>query len=56
MVGDWPEYDIIGAQAAGMRGVWKTNGRPRSGPAGFAPDGVITQLAELPALIQSWSQ
>lgn len=56
MVGDWPEYDIIGAQAAGMGGIWKTNGRPRPGPSGFAPDGVIAQLAELPALIQSWSQ
>ena len=55
MVGDWPEYDVIGAQAAGMRGIWKTNGSPRPEPPGFAPDAVIEQLAELPALLERWS-
>ncbi len=56
MVGDWPEYDIIGAQESGMLGVWKTNGRPRPQPPGFVPDAVIEQLAEIPPLLDRWAQ
>lgn len=55
MVGDWPEYDIVGAQDAGMRGIWKTNGRPRPAPPGFAPDGVIAQLEEILPLLRAWA-
>lgn len=56
MVGDWPEYDIIGALNAGMRAVWKTNGRPRPEPVGFAPSARVASLAELPPLIERWRQ
>ncbi len=54
MVGDWPEFDIVGAQDAGLRAIWKTNGRPKPEPPGFAPDARISTLAELPAIIEGW--
>jgi putative hydrolase of the HAD superfamily len=51
-VGDMPEHDIVGAQAAGMRGIYK---RSASGiPDGVRPDATITHLAELPDLIDGW--
>lgn len=59
MVGDTASFDIVGAHRAGIRGVliqdrWETPPAPH---AVFAenelePDAVITQLAELPALIE----
>jgi HAD superfamily hydrolase (TIGR01549 family) len=54
MVGDRPIDDVWGSQQLGMRGVW----RPHSGspPIGdVVPDAVIEQLAELPALISTFS-
>jgi putative hydrolase of the HAD superfamily len=51
-VGDMPEHDIVGAQQVGMYGVYKRKARPM--PSGVRPDGVITHLAELPALIERW--
>lgn len=54
MVGDWPEYDILGAQTTGMRGIWKTNGRPRPEPPGFSPDARVATLNEIPAILESW--
>jgi len=51
-VGDMPEHDIVGAQRAGMRGIYKHNDRPL--PQGVHPDATITHLGELPALIDRW--
>jgi putative hydrolase of the HAD superfamily len=55
MVGDWPEFDIDGALNAGMRGIWKTSGRPRPEPPWFTPTARIEHLAELPPLLRSWA-
>lgn len=48
-VGDALEIDVLGAQRAGLHGVWiSTNGQS----AGHVqPDGVIHRLAELPAVL-----
>lgn len=51
-VGDDPESDIAGAAAAGLTAVWYDWER-RAYPAGIArPAHTITDLAELPALLQ----
>ncbi len=53
-VGDRPWDDIHGAKSAGMRAVLI----PHSEVPGFdpvVPDAVISDLSELPALIESWS-
>jgi HAD superfamily hydrolase (TIGR01509 family) len=48
-VGDMPAYDILGAQRAGIRSVYKRNvGSPLDG---VEPDAEIDALAELPGLI-----
>ena len=52
-VGDHPDDDIRGAQAAGLRAVWvNPQGRPWAGAR--QPDGQIASLAELPALLARW--
>jgi putative hydrolase of the HAD superfamily len=51
-VGDQPEYDVLGAQQVGMRGVYKHNGRARD--TDVRPDAAIAHLSELPALIEHW--
>jgi FMN phosphatase YigB (HAD superfamily) len=56
MVGDWPEFDIVGALNAGMPAVWKTNGRPRAEPPGFRPTARIDHLAELPGILEDWNR
>jgi putative hydrolase of the HAD superfamily len=50
-VGDMPAYDIVGAQRAGVRAVYKRN---RGSPPldGVVPDAEIDRLAELPGLIR----
>ncbi|MFI7275441.1 HAD family hydrolase [Streptomyces sp. NPDC049879] len=50
-VGDHPDTDAGGADAAGLRGIWLD--RPGLGrvPAGRAPARRITDLADLPALL-----
>jgi len=53
-VGDQPEYDVLGAQRVGLRGVYKHNGRARA--TDVCPDATIAQLSELPALIEQWSK
>ena len=51
-VGDSPEIDVLGAQQAGLRGVWiSTNGRSAGD---VKPDAVIHHLAELPAVLDQW--
>jgi putative hydrolase of the HAD superfamily len=52
MVGDHLEWDIAGAQAVGMAGVWfNPNDAPL--PANPLPDHVITDLGQLPDLLQN---
>jgi HAD superfamily hydrolase (TIGR01509 family) len=49
-VGDSPDHDVVGAQAAGLRAVWLNRaGRPR--PDGLRPDAEIRSLRELPAVV-----
>jgi len=47
-VGDHPETDILGAQNAGMRAIWKRD--DYWGPCPFA-DALIDELDELPAIL-----
>lgn len=50
MVGDSPERDIAGAQAAGIRAVWVN--REGAVPKGVQPDATITSLSPLPEVIE----
>ncbi len=52
-IGDHPSDDIGGAQRAGMRAIWFN---PTGGPwqDDGHPDAIIGNLAELPALLDSW--
>jgi len=50
--GDMPAYDIVGAQRAGLRTIYKRN--PGSPLDGVVPDAEIDNLAELPALMEEW--
>jgi putative hydrolase of the HAD superfamily len=54
-IGDAPEIDVLGAQAAGMRGVW-FNPAGKPAPQGIAPDATIATYAELPSLLAGWSE
>lgn len=49
-VGDSPEHDIAGAQAAGLMTVW-VNRRERAWPEAPRPDFEIHDLRELPAVL-----
>ena len=53
MIGDRQIDDVSGAQAVGMRAIWRRNesGFPTSD---VAPDAVVDALAELPALLRTW--
>lgn len=51
-VGDMLEHDIVGAQRAGMCGIYKRNNGSR--PGAVHPDAEIGHLAELPALVAGW--
>ena len=53
LVGDLPHVDVLGAQSAGMRGVW-FNRKGQPAPDGIVPDATIRSLAELPGLVRSW--
>jgi putative hydrolase of the HAD superfamily len=53
-VGDQPEYDVLGAQGVGMRGVYKHNGRAQA--TDVCPDAAIAHLSELLALIDLWNK
>lgn len=55
MVGDRTIDDISGALGVGMRAVWKYNNSPWPKPAHITPTATITNLTELPALLQQWS-
>lgn len=51
-VGDTPEHDLVGAQAVGMKTVYKRN--TSFALDGVHPDAEITHLAELLELIERW--
>jgi len=53
-VGDFVPHDIAGAQAVGMKGVHIMTGEFRHD--GVEPDGRISILTELPALIAQWEE
>lgn len=53
-VGDDPANDVVGAQRAGLRAVhFRSSGR-FARPADVRPDAAISDLAELPPLLQQW--
>jgi len=48
MVGDNLEWDVAGAQAVGIRGIWlDKNGRGLPAGAGVVPDAIVRSIAEL---------
>jgi putative hydrolase of the HAD superfamily len=52
MVGDNLDWDVRGAQACGIRAAWHNLYRKTIAPgSGFAPDAIIHDISELPALI-----
>jgi putative hydrolase of the HAD superfamily len=52
MVGDNLVWDVAGAQACGIAGVWHNLYGKRNGPeSGILPDAVISDIGELPALL-----
>jgi FMN phosphatase YigB (HAD superfamily) len=59
-VGDILDADVLGAQKAGMRGVWVDRGpvnpwtNNEQSRTYIVPDATILQLAELPDLLASW--
>src|SRR5579884_906195 len=54
MVGDRMIDDIGGALGAGMAAIWIENDRPWPQPAHIVPTASIKELAELPALLDTW--
>ena len=53
MVGDDPICDVQGAQAVGLRAVWRRTAHHRL-PAGVRPDAVLERLDQLPAAVGPW--
>ncbi len=53
-VGDNPEHDIVGAQQAGLRAVYRRN--DSFAPERVCPDATVGSLAELPELIKRWNE
>jgi putative hydrolase of the HAD superfamily len=52
MVGDFPELDVLGAQQAGMTGIWfNPEGKPPH--ASIVPDATVRSFAELPAILEA---
>ncbi len=50
-VGDTPEHDIVGAARVGMRTAWISGGKGAWPEAMPAPDFVIADLCDLPAIV-----
>ncbi len=53
-VGDDPEADVVGAQAAGLLAVLRRGRRASFGLSRIVPDEVIDSLEELPAILDGW--
>jgi HAD superfamily hydrolase (TIGR01458 family) len=57
MVGDDPELDVGGAQAAGLRGILVETGRYQPGAESpFRPDLVLESVAQLPEALDIWGR
>jgi FMN phosphatase YigB (HAD superfamily) len=52
MVGDSITNDVIAAQRVGWAGIWLNRDR-RDPPAGVRPDAILTDLYDLPALMDA---
>jgi len=48
------EWDVAGAQQAGLRAAWVARGKPATGALGEEPDLVVDELADLPAALEAW--
>lgn len=55
MVGDRLVDDVSGALGVGMRGIWKKTQYPWPEPPEIKPSAIITNLAEIPPLLESWT-
>jgi putative hydrolase of the HAD superfamily len=55
-VGDSPEFDIAGAQAAGLRNVWVNRGGRAWDPSCPAPTREIRNLRDLPRIVGDWRE
>lgn len=53
-VGDDPDADVVGAQAAGIKAVWRETRRRPILLDGLVPDGRLRSLEELPTLLDAW--
>ena len=53
-IGDGLETDVAGALGAGMRAIW-FNPEGREPEDGIVPDATISSYAELPPLLENWS-
>jgi len=53
MVGDEPELDVRGAQALGIRSVWRRIGAAEL-PPDVIPEATVATLAELPSVVRPW--
>jgi FMN phosphatase YigB (HAD superfamily) len=53
MVGDDPELDVRGAQAVGIRAIWRRTGLSEL-PAGLVPDAIVSTLGDLPGIVRPW--
>ena len=53
MIGDRLIDDVSGALAAGMRAIWKNTTNPWPSPEHIVPTATITELSELPSLLDS---
>jgi putative hydrolase of the HAD superfamily len=56
MVGDRFDRDVVGAQEAGLRAVWFNVRAENIPPQAVAPEGTVTDIEQLAALLRSWSE
>ncbi len=53
MIGDRPDRDVAGAQAMGLRAIWRRTSR-YGGPCDRPPDAEIDSLWDLPGVLRGW--
>ena len=54
-IGDDPANDMVGGERAGLRTILIRSSQRFQQPAGVNPDAIISNLSELPAVLNSWS-
>ena len=52
MVGDDPECDIKGAQALGLRAIWRRTAHQQL--AEVRPDAILDRMEQLPDAVRPW--